>query len=408
MSVDRLVVVGASLAGLRAVEAARRASFTGSVTLIGDEPHLPYDRPPLSKAVLEPDTGVDAPTFRSLDTLHREMRVDLRLGERAAGLDPRRGVVCVDGTEVGYDALVIATGSVPRMLPGADHLDGVHALRTIDDARAIRAALDGGARTVLVGAGFIGAEVASAARKRGLPVTIVEALEVPLLHAVGAEMGAALAELHRRNGVDLHCGVQVLGVEGEQHVERVRLSDGTAVDADLVVVGIGSTPATGWLDGSGVTVEAGVVCDETLASSTPGIYAAGDVVQWHNPAFGEPMRLEHWTSAAEQGAIAAANAVALAPAKTYATVPYFWSDWYGHRIQFVGLAAADEVSVAAGSLDPERFIALYRRGDRLIGALALNCSAQIMKYRALIAKNASWSDALEFAQARPLAATQSH
>jgi NADPH-dependent 2,4-dienoyl-CoA reductase/sulfur reductase-like enzyme len=394
----RLVVVGASLAGLRAVESARKAGFTGPITMIGAEEHLPYDRPPLSKAFL--DGAVQPPFYRTEEVLRAQLRIELRLGTRATGLDARQRVVQVGADEIPYDGLVVATGATPRRIPGSENLAGVHTLRTLDDARAVRAALDAGARTVVVGAGFIGSEVASAARKRDLPVTIVEALPTPLARAVGPVMGEACSALHRVHGTELRCGAAVEALEGSGRVERVRLADGTVLTADLVVVGVGTTPETSWLDGSGLTVDDGIVCDETMATGLPGVFAAGDVARWYNPLFARHMRLEHWSSAAEQGAAAGVAAAAPGGAKPYQTVPYFWSDWYDARIQFVGVPDADEVEVVLGDIDSGRFVALYRSGDRLTGALAVNKQREVMKFRALIARRATWSEALVHASQR--------
>ncbi|WP_405846694.1 NAD(P)/FAD-dependent oxidoreductase [Streptomyces sp. NBC_01518] len=402
MGTRRLVVVGASLAGLRAVEAARKDGFDGRITLVGAERHLPYDRPPLSKEFLDA-TGEQGttPAFRTEAVLRADLGVELLLGTPATFLDTRTRAVGVGGRTIGYDALVIATGATARQLPGMQGLDGVHTLRTVDDAAAIRRALDTGARTVVIGAGFIGAEAAAAARKRGLDVVVVEAQPTPLVRAVGETMGAALASLHLRHGTDLRCGVSVTALEGEGRIERVRLSDGTALDADLVVVGAGVVPATDWLEGSGLTLDNGVVCDETLFTGAEGVYAAGDVARWHNTLFDRPMRLEHWTSAAEQGALAARNALNPAAAGRYSTVPYFWSDQYDTRIQFVGIPEADEIDVVDGDIEREhRGVALYRAGDRLVGALAVNRPTEIMKYRGLITRGASWADGLAFAQTR--------
>jgi len=408
VTVQRLVVVGASLAGLRAVEAARKAGFDGAITLIGAERHLPYDRPPLSKAFLDAtEPGADAliPFFRSDDVFADELKVDLLLGEAATGLDVARKVVRIGQREVGYDALVIATGSQLRTLPRSDRLDGVHGLRTLDDSLAIRAALDGGARTVVIGAGFIGSEVASSAQKRGVDVTVVEALPTPLVRATGSVMGAAIAALHERNGTSLLCGIGVKALEGDGRVQRVVLDDGTVIEADLVVVGIGVTPSTGWLEDSGLTLENGIVCDEMLFTGAPGVYAAGDVANWPNLTFGVRQRMENWTAAAEQGAAAARNALDPDNAKPYATVPYFWSDWYGSRIQFVGVPESDEVALVDGDADTDdRWTALYRQGDRLVGALTVNGQAAIMKYRRMIGQKCSWANALEFAQMRRMAA----
>jgi NADPH-dependent 2,4-dienoyl-CoA reductase/sulfur reductase-like enzyme len=400
-----LLVVGASLAGLRAVQAARQAGFHGRVSLVGAEQHLPYDRPPLSKAYLDAAAAPDV-VFKEERHLREDLGVDLRLGAPATALDVAAREVTVDGRALAYDGLVVATGATARTLPGTSGIAGVHTLRTLDDAIAVRAALDAGARTVVVGAGFIGSEVASGARRRGLPVTVVEAADVPLAHAVGDAMGAAVGRLHDREGTDLRCGVSVTGVESRGgRVAGVRLLDGSAVEADVVVVGIGATPATGWLAGSGLEVADGVVCDDTLAArGAAGVWCAGDVARWHNELFDGVMRVEHWSTAAEQGAAAARNAVAPEAARPFATVPYFWSDWYAHRIQFVGVAAAEEVRVVVGDADADRFVALYRRGDRVVGALTLNAPALVMKYRALIARRATWAEALEFSPARRRAA----
>ncbi|HVV77653.1 MAG TPA: FAD-dependent oxidoreductase [Mycobacteriales bacterium] len=396
-----LLVVGASLAGLRAVESARRTGFTGAITLVGAEAHLPYDRPPLSKEFLTSE-GEPSPTvLRDEAVLRDDLGVTLRLQTRATGLDPERRVVVTDAGEIGFTSLVIATGASPRTLPGADRLSGVHVLRTLDDARSIRAALDAGARTVVVGAGFIGSEIAASARARGCEVTVVEALPTPLARPVGEEMGLVLAGLHERNGTTLRVGVGVEGLDGDDAVRAVRLADGTSIDAELVVVGIGVTPNTCWLADSGLEIGDGIECDETLCAGVEGIYAAGDIARWHNPTFERRMRLEHWTIAAEQGGIAGRNAADPAHAVPFETVPYFWSDWYGKRIQFVGIAAdADEISTVAGDVDGDTFVTLYRRGERLVGALALEQRSAIMKYRGLLATGASWEDALAFAKDR--------
>lgn len=395
MSQAPIVVVGASLAGLRAVEAFRKAGYIGPLTLVGAEEHAPYDRPPLSKAYLDAGDGppVDT-TFRTTSELE-ELGVELRLGQPATGLDTGRREITVGGDNLPYSSLVLATGAHARDLPG-ERLPGVHTLRTVDDARAIRRALDAGARTVIVGGGFIGSEVAAAAHKRGVEVTIVEAAELPLVRAVGQRMAEVCAGLHARHGTELRCGVGVDALEGDGHVEQVALADGTSLPADLVVVGIGAEPTTGWLAESGLDIDDGVICDENLRTSAPGVYAAGDIARWHNPLFGQQMRLEHWTSAAEQGAAAARNALDPEQARPYATVPYFWSDWYTDKLQMVGLGDADEVRLL-GDPDEERWLALYRRDDRLVGALSLNMPGKIMKYRALINRQAAWDEALVFA-----------
>ena len=407
MSEPALVVVGGGLAALRAVETARREGHTGRVVLVCGEDRTPYDRPPLSKAVL--DGTAEAGAFRTAASLRNELDVDLRLGVRASSLDvAARRVGLEDGTTVDYDALVIATGSLPRPFAG-DDLDGVRHLRTAADAEAVRAGLEAGARTVVVGAGFIGAEVASAARARGLPVTVLEAAPTPLVRSVGPEVGDLVAGLHRAAGTDLRLGTGVAGlVEGARRgrVVGVRLQDGEVLPADLVVLGVGVAPATSWLAGSGLALhdDGGVLCEATLATSVPGVWAAGDVAHAPNPLLdGDLMRLEHWTNAAEQGAAAARHALDPAAALALAPVPYFWSFCYGRRLQMVGTARADEVTLLEaqpGSAEVAKVaaLALYRRGDRLVGALALDGPRVVMTFRRRIADRGSYADALAAAQ----------
>ncbi|MGW0590055.1 NAD(P)/FAD-dependent oxidoreductase [Streptosporangium sp. NPDC002607] len=390
-----LVIVGASLAGLRAAQAARREGFSGRITLIGDEPHLPYDRPPLSKAYLaeagEPDYFV-AP--EELD----EQNIAIRLSSRATELDPNaREVVLADASRVPFDKLIVATGASPRRLAIAPDIDGVVTLRTLDDATRIRSRLREGLDVVVIGAGFIGSEIASSAHVQGANVTILEAAPVPLVRAVGEEVGAAISGLHSRNGVRLVCGAQIEAIRGETHVTEVVLADGERIPADLVVVGIGAAPATEWLVSSGIElnpIDGGVVCDEYLESSIPGVFAAGDVAHWPNGVMDVTMRSENWTNAAEQGARAGVNAVVEHKRAAFETVPYFWSDWYQSRIQFVGTASADSVTFASGGPQEDKFVALYRSGDRLVGAATLNEQRKIMKFRRLIQQRGSWDEAL--------------
>ena len=407
-----VVVVGASLAGLRAVESLRTEGFDGSITLIGAEPHLPYDRPPLSKKVLAGEWEPDRIALRRSDQIDL-LQLDLRLGRRAERLDALDHVVELDdGSAVSYDGLVIATGAQPRRLPGQANLAGVVELRTLDDSLALRALLDDGPhRVVVVGAGFIGAEVAATARQRGAEVTIVEALPVPLARGLGPVMGAACGLLHDDNGVDLRLGVWVEAIEGGTRVERVRLSDGAVLAADVVVVGIGVVPAVGWLEGSGLTLRDGIVCDATLWTGLPGVYAAGDVARWPNARFGEEMRVEHWTNANEQGALAAKNLLAsggvdgsgisrVGPGagEAYEPVPFFWSDQYGSRLQYLGRASSDdEVQVVHGSIDERAWVALYGRDGQLRGALGVNQPKLLAGYRKLFNDRASWQDALAHA-----------
>jgi len=398
-----VVVVGGSLAGLRAIETLRNDGFDGPVTLIGAEARQPYDRPPLSKKVLAGEWEPDRIALRRDGDLG-SLDVDPRLGRSATALDLERRVVTTDdGEEIAFDGIVIATGAVVRRLPGQPELEGVHVLRTLEDSLALRAALTTGSpRVVVVGAGFIGSEVAATARGIGCEVTVLEALPVPLARALGPRMGLACSMLHGDHGVDLRVGVGVDAIEGAGgRVEAVRLSDGSTVEADVVVVGVGVAPATAWLEDSGLELRDGVVCDATLAAGPPGVYAAGDVCRWTNELFGEEMRIEHWTNAAEQGAAAAANLlsdfVGVEPIP-YAPVPFFWSDQFDSRIQYVGRAHGDdEVQVVAGDIDGN-FMAMYGHGGRLRGVLGVNMPKLVMRCRKLLAERASWEDAIGHAQ----------
>ena len=391
---ERIAVVGASLAGLRAAESLRRLGYGGALVLVGAEKHLPYDRPPLSKELLQGRWEVDRIGLRRQP--YEELELDLRLGVRATALDlAARELVLGDGVRELFDALVLATGASPRRLRGQPDLPGVHLLRTLDDALALRAALEARPRVLVVGAGFIGAEVAASCRARGLQVTLVEPLPVPLARGLGEAMGRVCAELHRDQGVDLRCGVGVSGFQGHQRVERVTLSDGSSVEADLVVVGIGAAPETGWLEGSGLRLDDGVVCDGFCAAA-PGVFAAGDVARWHNPLFGEEMRVEHWSNAAEQGSYVAERLAGTdLGAQPFAPVPFFWSDQYGVKIQFAGrMRPDDEVRLVAGSLAERKFTALYGRAGRLSGVLAWSRPRDLAKYRRLIAAATPFESAL--------------
>ncbi len=392
-------VVGASLAGLRAAEALRRDGFEGRITVIGAEDHLPYDRPPLSKQFLAGEAQVDDLALRK--TPYDDLDLDLRLGVRATGLDlDAREVALADGTAVAYDGLVLATGSSPRTLPGQPDLDGVVVLRTLDDALDLRERLASRPRVVVIGAGFIGSEVAATCRGLGLDVTVLEALPAPLVRGLGPVLGAACGELHRAHGVDLRLGVGVEGIEGGDRVERVRLADGAVVEADVVVVGVGVVPNTGWLEGSGLTIDNGVVCDETLLAA-PGVVAAGDVARWPNPRFGELMRLEHWTNAADQGVAAAQRLLhGDAPdAPAYAPIPFVWSDQYDVKIQTIGhFRGDDEMHVVHGALADHRFVAVFGRDGRLVGALGFSMPAKLMQYRRMIDEATSLADARTWAR----------
>lgn len=389
-----MVVVGASLAGLSAVEALRREGFTDRIVVIGDEDRPPYDRPPLSKQVLAGTAEPEATRLRP-DSVLEGLDVEWLLGRRATLLDlEARTVELSDGEPVAFDGLVIATGATPRRLSTPPDLGGIHVLRTLDDCLAIRDALAAGPRVAVIGAGFIGAEVAATCRKRGLEVDIIEALPVPLAGALGPEAGTWCSRLHPDHGVRLHCGVMVTAFEGTGQVEALRLSDGRVLPADLVVAGVGVVPATGWLATSGLRLDDGVVCDDGCATGVPDVVAAGDVARWYNPLFDEEMRVEHWTNAADQGAFAARRLLrGPEVCGSYAPVPYFWSDQYDVKIQFCGRTrAGDEIRVVHGSVEERDFVALFTRADRLVGALAFNCGREFAPYGRLIAQRSTLSD----------------
>ena len=379
---DDIVVVGASLAGLRTVQGLRRRGSTARITLIGDETHLPYDRPPLSKAVLLGTADPAALHFADADAI-AGLGVELRLGVGAVGLEP--GLVrLADGSAVPYDQVVVATGSSPRRIPGLRQLAGVHVLRTAGDAAAIRAGLLGATAVAIVGGGFIGAEIASAARALGLAVTVVDALPTLMTRGLGPGLGARMGELHRRNGVELRLGAGVVDVVGEDRVTGVALDDGSVVPADLVVVGIGTVPNVDWLRGSGVPLTDGVLCDEYLRAAD-GVHAVGDVACWHNPRYDRPMRMEHWTSAGEQ---ATALAATLTGTPTpCAVLPYVWSDQFGRRLQIFGRIEPDD-DIEIVHEDGDAFVALARRGGELEGAVAYDALRHVLPYRMQLARPA--------------------
>ena len=393
-------IVGASLAGYWAAETLRRDGFEGRISLIGDEPHAPYDRPPLSKKFLAGDLDDDRLPLTTAEKL-ADLGLEMRLGCQATGLDVATRTLEVDGVAEPYDGLLIATGARCRNLPGTAGLPGVHTLRTRDDAEAIRDALANGARrVVVVGAGFIGAEVASTAIGRGAEVTMVEALEAPFGRVLGVEMGAVMADVHRRHGVDLRTGVGVDEVLGDDRLAGVRLADGATLEADLLVVGIGVVPNTDWLEGSGLTLDDGVVCDETCLAA-PDVAAAGDVARWANPRYGEVMRVEHWDNAVQQGVHAARRLLQSDEEATpYAPVPWFWTDQYDRKVQLAGRPHTDdEVRVVAGSTAEHRFAAFYGRDGRFTAALGMNRPRQVMQSKSLLDAGASWDEALAFASA---------
>ncbi|MGW2648883.1 NAD(P)/FAD-dependent oxidoreductase [Streptomyces sp. NPDC001393] len=384
-----VAVVGASLAGLSAARSLRKRGYDGRLVVVGAELHRPYDRPPLSKEFL---TGAVGEAELALERDDEELQAEWVLGARATGLDrTERAIRLADGRELRADGVVIATGAAARTLPGTEGLAGVHVLRTLDDARALRDDLARGGRVVVIGGGFVGAEVASTAYALGLDVTVVEAAPTPLAGPLGEAMGRIVSALHADHGVRLLCGVGVKGLSGERRVDAVLLEDGRSIPADTVVVGVGARPCVEWLEGSGVALDNGVKCGADGRTSVAGVVAVGDCASWYDPHTGVHRRVEHWTGALERPD--AAVAALLAHGATEPGVPrppYFWSDQYGVKIQFVGHAAgADSVTVEEGSTDDRSFLAVYRRADRPVAVLGMNQPRLFTRRRKQFASAAS-------------------
>jgi NADPH-dependent 2,4-dienoyl-CoA reductase/sulfur reductase-like enzyme len=392
---EQVVVVGAGVAGVRAAETLRQDGYAGALTIVGAERHAPYHRPPLSKKLLSGQVhraGVDmAPQF--------DMDARVLRGASAVGLDLSARTVQVrdEGQDLTlkFDGLVIATGAQPRPWPGDRTPDGVLLLRTVEDCLAIRERLEGRPRVAVVGAGFIGGEVAATCRLMGLDVVLIEKASGPLVQALGAELAPCWAKLHREHGVDLRVGVGVDGFLGNGKVEAVRLTDGSQVPADVVVVGLGVTPTTAWLEGSGVHLDDGVVCDATgVADGNPGdgtVVAAGDVARWWHPLYERHLRTEHWDDAGRQG-VAAARTLLAGPehAEAHDDLPYFWSDQYDVKMQMLGIPTDyDAVEVVEG--DPTRweFVAAYGRGGSTIAVLG-TIPNRVHAYRDAVSKRAAF------------------
>ncbi|MEW9870731.1 NAD(P)/FAD-dependent oxidoreductase [Arthrobacter sp. HS15c] len=395
---QRIVVVGASAAGLSAAEALRRGGYANKLTIIGAETHRPYDRPPLSKQYLTGEWDAEKVMLRPAAHLE-DLDVDSRLGIPASGLDiDASRVVLTDGTEVGYDTLILATGVSPKTLPNTRHLRGVHTLRTLDDADGLRDELHAESRVIIIGAGFLGTEIAAVAALRGARVTLI-GNAAPLAGILGPDLGAQLGGLHASHGVTLKAGPEA-AVASVLHEDAratgVVLRSGEVLLADVVVMSIGSVPAVGWLRTSGLSVADGVSCTTDL-SAAPGIYAAGDVARWHNTRYDVSMRLEHRINAVDQG-IHVAEQILAGTSQDYTPVPYFWSDQYDLKLQSYGwLRDHDEMLVTEGSLSEGKFVALFRRGGRLTGVLGARSHKALRTWRQYLCDGASWGDTLDAA-----------
>ncbi|MGV0834103.1 NAD(P)/FAD-dependent oxidoreductase [Mycolicibacterium thermoresistibile] len=384
-----IIIVGGGLAAARTAEQLRRSEFSGPITIVSDEDHLPYDRPPLSKEVLS--GKLDDVTLKPAE-FYAENDITLLLGTAATSVDPQaKQLTLADGRTLDYDELVIATGLVPKRIPSLPDLAGIRVLRSYDESMALRRQAGSARHAVVIGAGFIGCEVAASLRGLGVNVVLVEPQPAPLASVLGQQIGELVARLHRDEGVDVRCGVGVADVRGTGDVEKVILDDGAELDADLVVVGIGSTPATGWLEGSGIELDNGVVCDATGRTSTPHVWAIGDVASWRN-TFGKQVRVEHWSNVADQARV-------LVPAMlgqdvpAAVTVPYFWSDQYDVKIQCLGEPGADD-TVHVVSDDGRKFLAYYERDGVVTGVVGGGMPGKVMKARAKIAAGAPISDLL--------------
>lgn len=385
---QRISVVGASLAGLRSAEALRRLGFSGELSLVGGEQHFPpYDRPPLSKEILRGEWSADRGRLRVVEGLD----LDLRLGVTATDLDLENHKIRLsDDSDLSFDGLIVATGASPRRLgTTARFSKGVYELRTYDDCVGLRSALESKPKVVVIGAGFIGCEVAAVCRHLDIDVTVVEALDWPMDRVLGGVIGEWAAGVHRENGVDLRLGIGVAGVEGGSVPEVVVLDDGTEVAADLVISAVGVAPATQWLETSGLPVRDGLVLDEFCR--VPGFHhvaGAGDVARWYNQMFEREMRVEHWTNAVEQASAAATALLSESSELTpFSTVPYVWSDQYSSKLQFVGIPGTFHALVD-GSFESGKFVAAFQDEGRLIGALCVNSPGKMVRFKRMIAAHA--------------------
>ena len=364
------VIVGAGLAGAKAAEELREQGFEGNVVLIGQEAERPYERPPLSKDYLRGEA--DGTPFVHDPDFYKDNGIDLRTGTTVTGIDPRASEVRIDdGETIRFDRLLIATGAGPRHLdlPGAD-LDGVFYLRTLEDSEALGRRLEDGTAVVVIGAGWIGSEVAASARQKGCEVTVIAPESVPLEHVLGEQMGAVYGEVHREHGVRFLGGTQVEQIEGDGRAERVVVDSGAEIKVDLVVVGVGVTPRVDLADGAGLDAEDGILVDADLQTSVPGIFAAGDVANAWHPLFERRIRVEHWASAKRQGAAAARSM--LGQDVSYDEIPYFFSDQYDLGMEYVGDASESDRLVVRGRPEEREFIAFWLKGDRLVAGMNVN------------------------------------
>ncbi len=371
MSDDGLIIVGASLGGAKAAEGARSQGWTQPIRLVGAEPHMPYERPPLSKDVL---IGRKAPTTASVHDsgYYVSNDIDLLLGGTVSRIDLAKRSVEVNGERhLRFAKLILATGSSPRRLSLANvDLPEVFYLRTLDDSLALRDRLLPGSRLAVIGASWIGTEVASAARQRGSEVVMIDPLSTPLERVLGPEVGRFFAELHRSHGVDLRMGVNSEAIEGSDYVTGVRLADGTLITVDTVVVGIGVTPNIELARAAGLSAGEGVLVDSALVGSHPDVYAVGDIAEAEHPTFGGRVRVEHWANALNQGLTAGSNAAGAAT--VYDRIPYFYSDQYDMGMEYSGWPVPWDDVAFRGDPDQGQFVAFYLKDGRVVGGANIN------------------------------------
>lgn len=391
---NTIVIVGGSVAGLRTAEALRRGGFDGALTIVEAGRELPHDRPALSKTLLATDAAPGSVYLRTAEEIAAR-GIDLRRETVATALDPAARAVHLDGGErLTFDQGVIATGVAPRRLDVPVPPNGVHYLRDLPDALALRRAIGRASQVAVIGGGFIGLEVASVLTGRVEGVTVIEAMPFPLAHLLGETVAGRVLDLHRAQGVRFALGRTVTRVLGTDRPTGVVL-DGSIIPADLVVVGIGAVPNTGWLAGSGLAVENGVVCDEHLRTSAAGVYAVGDVARWPNSRFRQTTRIEHWTNAIEQAGVVAWNLLNPRAPRAYAPVPYVWSDQYGMRLQIIGRPGPQDMLVIVEDDPPAgRLVAAYLREDAVVGGFAMNAPAQALALRRAITAGLSPREAL--------------
>jgi 3-phenylpropionate/trans-cinnamate dioxygenase ferredoxin reductase component len=383
MKQSTLVVIGAGLAGAKAAEAAREAGHEGRIVLVGDEAHVPYERPPLSKAVLRGEAGPDSAQVHPAG-FYEDHDLELR-AERVVAFDTdRRRVELAGGDTLPFDRAVLATGAEPRRLsvPGVE-LEGVHYLRTVDESVRLRDAIRASGRVAVIGAGWIGSEVAASARQMGADVVLIAPSSVPLQRVVGDRIGDVFRKLHADNGVELRLGAGVRELHGARSVEEVVLADGTAEAADLVVIGVGVAPRTELAGAAGVRLDDGIVVDRHLESNVAGISAAGDVANAWHPHYRRHVRVEHWANALNQGAAAGRNAAGRR--EPYDRLPYFFSDQYDLGLEYVGLGAPDDHVVVRGDLDAREFIAFWHRDGAVTAAMNVNVWDVVDDLKSIIA-----------------------